>query len=117
MLAFRILYYLFIHNTQVIDTFISRKLYTHNFSSVLEDNILLSRWSNYQWKFALLLDQSPSSCCGTGSICEASGLCKVINFTCASELVRGACTDLTWTAWVLLDAERARGRGPAVTEK
>lgn len=48
--------------------------------------------------FACFLDQEQSACCGRGSICEATGLCKVAGSIGVSDLVRGSCTDKTWTS-------------------
>src|SRR5439155_9032994 len=48
--------------------------------------------------YPCFLDQSDSPCCGAGSTCEASGLCKMPGSTGVSKLIRGACTDSTWTS-------------------
>jgi len=48
--------------------------------------------------FPCFLDQDVSPCCGEGSICEASGLCKVAGSTGVSDLIRGSCTDRTWNS-------------------
>lgn len=48
--------------------------------------------------FACFLDQDQSPCCGSGSICEESGLCKVAGSIGVSNLIRGTCTDQTWAS-------------------
>lgn len=48
--------------------------------------------------FPCFLDQDQSTCCGSGSICEASGLCKVGGSIGVSNLIRGSCTDKTWVS-------------------
>lgn len=46
--------------------------------------------------YPCFLGQAVSPCCGGGSICEASGLCKVVGSQAVSDLIRGTCTDSTW---------------------
>ena len=49
-----------------------------------------------QGNFPCFLDQENSPCCGSNTICEDSGLCKVEDSTGVSDLIRGTCTDSTW---------------------
>jgi hypothetical protein len=48
--------------------------------------------------YPCFLDQNQSACCGGGSICEASGLCRVVGSVGVSDLIRGTCTDSTWVS-------------------
>ena len=48
--------------------------------------------------YPCFLDQEQSACCGSGTICEASGLCKVEGSVGVSDLIRGTCTDSTWAS-------------------
>jgi hypothetical protein len=48
--------------------------------------------------YPCFLGQAVSPCCGAGSICEASGLCKVPGSVGVSQLIRGLCTDSSWTS-------------------
>lgn len=44
------------------------------------------------------LEQTGSACCGAGSICEVSGLCKVAGSTGVGDLIRGTCIDPSWAS-------------------
>ncbi|CAG8957832.1 hypothetical protein HYFRA_00000172 [Hymenoscyphus fraxineus] len=46
--------------------------------------------------YPCFLGQAVSACCSGGSICEASGLCKVPSSVGVSNLIRGTCTDQKW---------------------
>jgi hypothetical protein len=51
-----------------------------------------------QGNFPCFLDQKNSPCCGSNTICEDSGLCKVLDSVGVSDLIRGTCTDPTWSS-------------------
>lgn len=44
--------------------------------------------------YACNLASNVSACCGTGGICLDNGLCGTSN----NEIIRGACTDKSWTS-------------------
>lgn len=48
--------------------------------------------------FPCFLDQDQSPCCGSGTICEESGLCRVAGSIGVSDLIRGSCTDASWAS-------------------
>lgn len=48
--------------------------------------------------FPCFLAQDTSACCGAGGVCLSNGLCEPVNAVGVSEIIRGTCTDPTWTS-------------------
>lgn len=68
----------------------------HHFSAV-ENSTCYSPGVIADGNYPCFMDQKQSACCGAGSICEASSLCRVEGSVGVSDLIRGGCTDSTWT--------------------
>ena len=48
--------------------------------------------------FPCFLAQGVSACCGANAVCLSTGLCAPLHFTSVSNIIRGTCTDPTWSS-------------------
>lgn len=48
--------------------------------------------------FPCFLAQGVSACCGANAVCLSTGLCAPLHFTSVSNVIRGTCTDPTWSS-------------------